>query len=146
MKGHVGISGLQAHSLGSVYPYGVVSKGDRMFHSVDYRKPLRQELAALPFFNFEGAFRASMLRRVVEYCGVDDSSVTFSVSVKRPAGKELELYNDTSIRGWEYIGKFKPLTPDLLGSSLSVHVEDGKTYQLVSLGDGSYILWSELIT
>ena len=81
-----------------------------------------------------------------EYCGVDDSSVTFSVSTKRPAGKELELYNDTSVRGWEYVGKFKPLTPDLLGSSLSVHVEDGQIYQLVSLGDGSYILWSELIT
>jgi hypothetical protein len=127
-----------------VYPFGVVSKGERVFYSVDYRKPLREELAALPFFSFKGAFRASMLRRVVEFCGRDDSSVIFSVGSGRPAGRELGLHNESNVSGWEYVGKFKPLVPELLGSSLASRVEEERVHQLVSLGDGSYILWKEL--
>ena len=143
-SGHVGTSGLQAHSLGTVYPFGVVSKGDRLFYSVDYRKPLRVEMEALPHFSYESAFLSSMLRRVAEYCGSDDSSIMFSVSTKRPAGKELELHGRGAAMSWEHVTTLKPLTPNLLGFSLGAHVEEGVIHQLVSIGDGTYALWREL--
>ena len=143
-SGHVGTSGLQAHSLGTVYPFGVVSKGDRMFFSVDYRKPLREEMARLPHFTFESAFRLSMLRRVVEFLGEDDSNIRFSISTDRPAGRELKFSTDNPVMAWEHIRTFKPLSPDYLGASLLSCVDDGRAYQLVSLGDGSYTLWGEL--
>lgn len=143
MKGHVGISGLQAHSVGTVYPFGVVSTAG-LFHSVDYRKSLRSEMSRLPHATFQGAFRASIMRRIAEYCGSDDGTVTFSISLERPAGREIELYDSPAGLTWEYIGLYKPLEPHLLGFSLGAVVEDDRQYQLNALGSGEYILWGEL--
>ena len=144
MKGHIGVSGLQEHSVGTVYPFGVVSSGD-LYYSVDYRKPLNSEMRRLPYAVFSGAFRASIMRRVAEYCGSDKSSVTFSISLKRPAGEEIRILDEPTTMAWEHIGRYEPIEPQLLGFSLAHVVEDYRQYQLSSSGDGSYTLWGELM-
>lgn len=146
MEGHAGISGLQAHSLGTVYPFGVVSKGDEMFYSVDYRRCMVKELTRLPFPSFKKAFKVSMLRRVADLLGPDAGSITFSVSPYRAAGEEIIIEDVDDCEYWQQVDVLQPITHEHLGFLLASRVSSGLAYHIESHGDGDYTLYEEVET
>ena len=58
---HMDNSGLRRDSVGTVYPYGVVSRGS-LAYSVDYRKPIPEQMKGWTHGSVRIALRRSALR------------------------------------------------------------------------------------
>lgn len=156
---HMDNSGLRRDSVGTVYPYGVVSRGS-LAYSVDYRKPIPEQMKGWTHGSVRTALRRSALRRIMEYLGTDrDGQVTFVIDTRKPAGSEFDFYDYVGGeigKCWEHAhgapsSAVNPERAFQIAEAESIEmadaIEDGVKYQLVHISAGvksRWVLWRAL--
>ena len=154
---HMNDGGLRRDSVGTVYPYGVVSRGS-LAYSVDYRKPIPEQMdGCWVHASVRSALRRSALRRIMEYLGTDkDGQVTFVIDTRKPAGQEFDFYDYVGGeigKCWEHAqtAPSSAVAPErafviaeVESRRLADAIEDGVKYQLVHILAGEksrWVLW-----